>query len=137
MLLRRLIQPYDPTNDIISDTLPVRITHAGQIHYEFAFDHNEGTYVLEMALTTPIRDRNLVTAIKSALIGPVRLGWDDWHQMAEDFIEYCVKEDFNLMALPKTPAYDGQRIMRKELSAAWLGQDKTPLEIMGICIHLS
>jgi len=136
LLSYRLIQPYDPTDMAIADDLLVRVTHSGRIHYEFAFERQEGSYVTEMALTTPIRRNELVDLVRSRLKSGKSLVESDWQQIRGVFMQYCLEEDEIFFTVPSTPSYTGQRAMRDELRSIWgegvakLGQEELLLVVL-------
>lgn len=71
LLNYRLVEPYDPTEQLVHEELRIRIMHSGQIHHEFA--QRNFVYIQSMALTTPMRDRGVVDEISSILQGRRRL----------------------------------------------------------------
>jgi len=113
----RLIIPYDLTDEIIYDELRLRIAPAGRIHYELAFAHQEGSYLSEMALTTPIRDLRTREFITEKLDG--RMNYEGWVRIQAAFVDYCLTEDNIHTKIPANAMYESQRLMREELRGTW------------------
>lgn len=113
----RLVEPYDPTEHVVHEGLRVRVTHSGQIHHEFA--QRNLVYIQSMALTTPMRDRGVVDAIRGVLQARGRLEREDWDQIRKTFMEYVLAEDKALISLPNIEMYGSQRAMRSELNKRW------------------
>jgi len=130
----RLIQPYDPSVNEVSDDLLVRITWAGRIHYGFMLAEKEGSYLSEMALTTPIRDDELVDRVRERLKHGGKMEYLDWRKVQQGFLDYCLKQDERLLSIPTMDAYEGQRRMRAEIIQTWdieayrSGQEELELE---------
>ena len=114
----RIVEPYDPTLSEVRDELQVRITHAGKIHFEFAFADSEGAYLSEMALTTGIRDREFVDRQRAILKGG-KMRYQDWERLRTAFMAYCLREDARIVSLPAAEGYEGQKLMRADLSDTW------------------
>jgi hypothetical protein len=129
LLEHRIVQPYDPTDMEVGDELSLKITHAGQMHYEFAFERQEGSYVSEMALTTPLRHVAFVDQIRERLKSK-KLAWSDWQVIRGQFMSHCLSEDSTYLAIPSAKSYDGQRAMRQELKIVWVDEElmRTNLE---------
>ena len=118
LLEHRILEPYDPTDRDVEPEIRVRVTPAGRIHYEFAFESREGSYMQQMALTTPIGSIETLDAIGSIMRR--RLTWEDWMQLAREFARYCLNEDARFVSVLPLSAYDGQRDLRTQFEAAWL-----------------
>lgn len=124
-LLRcRLIEPYDPTDNEVYEDQRVRVTHSGQIHYEFT--QNDDVYLTSMSLTTDIRDMDLIAEIRDIKKGRNgKIGKDEWMKIIMIFVEYMLKEDEKFVVLPNLDTYSGQIAMRLELRQKWFCQSKT------------
>lgn len=117
LLEYRLVEPYDPTEQIVHEELRIRITHCGQIHYEFT--KNDFIYIQSMALTTPMRGHYTVDKIREILQDKGKMGREDWDQIQRVFMEYVLEEDLAIVSLPSLEMYDSQRAMRSELRSKW------------------
>jgi len=116
LLRYRLIEPYDPTDNVVYEDQRVRVTHSGQIHYEFT--QNDDIYLTSTSLTTDIRDMDLVTSIKD-IRKRGKMGKEDWNNVIRMFVEYLLHEDEKFIVLPNMDLYSGQLTMRAELRAKW------------------
>lgn len=123
LLRRRLVEPYDPTDDEISMEQRIRITHSGEIHLEFVL--TDDTYIRNMAYATPITDRALVQAMRTRLFGrnQERMQADDWRIFISKFAQYCIKEDKHFINLPTLPSYASQADMRKRFTEKWVWEE--------------
>ncbi|GAG65468.1 unnamed protein product [marine sediment metagenome] len=65
LLSYRLIQPYDPTDQVVYEDQRLRVSHSGRIHCEFSL--TKDSYVSHMALVTPIRHYALVSGIRDIM----------------------------------------------------------------------
>lgn len=116
LLSYRLIQPYDPTDQIIYEDQRLRVSHSGRIHYEFSL--TKDSYVSHMALVTPIRNYDLVSDIR--LIMRSKLKRTEWLNIISTFMKYCLEQDEIFISLPKAPAYNSQSQLRHELKMKWI-----------------
>ena len=116
LLQHRLIEPYDPTEDIIYEDLRVKVTSAGKIHYELAT--NNETYVTQMALTTPIRDNLLITKQRE-IFSTQKLNRGHWLRLISNFIKYVLEEDAKFVSIPDRDMYEIQLNLRTELEYQW------------------
>ncbi|WGV23969.1 hypothetical protein [Halotia branconii] len=114
----RLIEPYDPTDINIYESQRVKITPCGRIHYEFAVDDKEGSYMIEMALTTPVIGKNYIGKVRD-LMNKRKLNWQDWCTVIKWFINYCLEKDKVYISLPTSEAYDSQRFLRERIHQNW------------------
>ncbi|MBN2321282.1 MAG: AAA family ATPase [Acidobacteria bacterium] len=117
LLQFRLIEPYNPTDMDIYEEQQVRITHSGQIHWEFVFGRDHLTYMTSMSVVTPIRDNGVVSHIQQMM--KTHLDINSWKEIAATFVEYLLQQDETFMTLPTVSTYDSQRRFRKELSTRW------------------
>ncbi len=111
----RLVEPYDPTDQGVYETQRLRVTHCGQIHYEFAL--RDDVYVTSMALTTGVRSGDLVAELRD--IKSRKMGKGDWLEISKIFIKYILREDEAFVSIPTMDMYKGQAQMRNELRNCW------------------
>ena len=123
LLEYRLIEPYNPTDVEIYEEQRIRVTYAGHIHWEFVLGTEHAIYMANMALTTPVREENVVSYIRDKRRH--HLFRDDWNEIASKFMEYCLRQDELFITLPAAEAYESQRQIRQELSARWISVRKT------------
>jgi len=116
LLRYRLVEPYDPTDNVVYEDQRVRVTHSGQIHYEFT--QNDDIYLTSTSLTTDIRDMDLVTSVKD-IRKRGKMDKEDWNNVIRMFVEYLLHEDEKFIVLPNMDLYSGQLNMRTELRTKW------------------
>ena len=118
LLVYRLVEPYDPTDEAISLEGRVRITHCGRIHMEFCL--TDRTYMEQMALATAVQDADFVSRERYRIFGSGRTEAEDWHLLVANFVKYCMKEDKVQVTVPAMSQYKGQRDLRVKLETQWL-----------------
>ncbi|MCG7932626.1 MAG: hypothetical protein N0E44_21640 [Candidatus Thiodiazotropha lotti] len=117
LLNYRLIEPYDPTDSEIYSEQRLRVTHSGQLHYEFM---NHGfIYLQNMSLVTPIRNIMLVDELRQ-LMDNKKMSRLDWDRLKKKFVSYLLEEDCKFISIPKLEHYSGQRLLREELRSNWV-----------------
>lgn len=117
LLAYRLVEPYDPTDEEMCESLRIRITHSGKIHYEFA--QRDFIYIQGMALTTPLRGHRVSEEIRSILHGSGKMDRGDWDRIRKAFMDYVLEEDAIWMSIPNADMYASQTSMRTELNRRW------------------
>ena len=126
LLNRRLIEPYDPTETCIYESLRVKITHCGRIHYEFVTDDKDGAYMSEMSLMTPVSSQEYILKSKELLIENEKLSDQDLQRIRNSqkivkwFVEYCLEKDHLYISLPNFPSYQSQKTLREILYKTWI-----------------
>jgi hypothetical protein len=116
LLQYRLLETYDPTDNAIYEQQRVRITPSGKIHYEISL--NDDIYVSHMALTTPIRNYDLVYEIRE--VRKHKMEGKDWYIIISKFISYCLEQDKQFINIPELPSYHGQKFLRTDLKRKWV-----------------
>jgi energy-coupling factor transporter ATP-binding protein EcfA2 len=120
LLKWRLIEPYDPTDSEVHDLQRLRVTHAGRLHLELAFARQEANYMIEMGMTTLIRDRQTVLDLRRKLASDEgRMRWEDWEGFIFQFVTYVLEGDKRTMSVPSHDAYRTQQRLRDELRRTW------------------
>ncbi len=114
----RLIEPYDPSDTDITEVLRVRVTHSGQMHYEFAVA--DFVYLTSMASCTAIRSGSVVQEMKELLNRSGKRTRDDWNRLKSMFVAYLLNEDKVFLRQPASNKYDSQRVLREELRSKWV-----------------
>jgi energy-coupling factor transporter ATP-binding protein EcfA2 len=119
LVSRRLVEPYDPTRLDMSEDQKVHITHSGKLHAELALQNQ--TYLVEMAVTTPMRAGTHFDELKAILSSGRRgkMSAEDWRHLCGTFVHYCISQDRLFCEIPEVPAYHSQRDMRKEWEMRW------------------
>ena len=112
MLDRRLIEPYDSSENTIADGQRFAITHNGRIHVELALD--DPYYMAQMAFATPIRTQAVVDRIRG--IKAQGMAAAEWDEVRRAFIIYCHAQDRIFVHIPSDPIFDGQRSLRRDLN---------------------
>lgn len=113
----RLAEPYDPTDLQIYMDQRVKVTHAGRIHMEFALE--DETYVVQMALATPIRNADIAARGREIFYGGRKMNRIDWLEILGEFANYCHNEDEIFVTVPNVPSYAGQRELRERFVRRW------------------
>ncbi len=132
LLSYRLIEPYDPTDEKIQPEQKVSITDSGTMHLDLLL--HEPTYLVQMALVTGIRNKNLSSEIASMNRSKLSLE-DKYFQIRKLFIDYCLEQDRRFISLPSNENYYGQvslieQLERKEIEknvlvhVKWFNGDK-------------
>ena len=113
----RLIEPYDASDESLDSSQRVAITHSGRMHYEMAT--MEQFFVGDMAFATPLRSTSVVDALRG--IKSQKMAATEWRAVQKIFIAYCLEQDELYVRLPKDVIYEGQRQLRNDLKARWIG----------------
>ncbi|MCZ4279581.1 cold shock domain-containing protein [Kiloniella laminariae] len=111
LLDTRLVEPYDPTDNIATNGHLVSITNSGEMHIELAL--HDKTYFSQMALTTGIRNHELASTLK-------KFNEEKKHieEIRVNFKEYCIKQDAIFIKIPASNEnYKNQRSLVDELQA--------------------
>ena len=117
LLEYRLVEPYDPSTTDVTDSLKVRVTHSGQIHYEFA--QNDFVYMQCMAQSTSVRRTGAVDGIKKVLQRSGKRTRNDWDEIKRVFAEYLLKQDSIFLNVPEMDAYRSQKQLRQDFESNW------------------
>lgn len=112
----RLLEPYEPTFEHITPTTRMAITFSGRMHLEMAL--NDGVYLGQMALTTPIRSEVVVREIRD--ISSKKMDYSDWVNVRKVFAKYCLDQDRVFVSIPNHQAYSTQDILRKDFRSKWI-----------------
>lgn len=128
LLNYRLIEPYDPTDTDVYESLQVKVTNSGRIHYELCTDDSEGVYMSEMALITPVNSQEYISKNRATLQKSRKLSHWDWRSISKKFIEYCLEQDQLFISLPRSDSYQSQKTLRENLYQTWV---VTPIYTQG------
>lgn len=120
LMVTRLIEPYDPSDDRVGSFQRARITYSGRMHGEFAVQ--DQTYVSQMALRTGVLKSEVAEQIKRAYINKT-VGPRDWLSVIQTFISYCLDEDSAFMKVPAHNNYKGQQQLRRQLTLRWTNRN--------------
>jgi energy-coupling factor transporter ATP-binding protein EcfA2 len=120
LLRYRLIEPYDPTSVSLSESLRVKITSCGKIHYELATQQED--YVIQVGQTTEVRPSLGIDAIRSQLRQQGKRSRDDWKTIASKLANVFLDEDKAMFHAPNLDSYDGQRQLRQRFGLRWTFQ---------------
>lgn len=115
MVKYRLIEPYEPTVEEITPTTRLAVTPSGHMHFEMCI--NYAVYLEQMALTTPIRSEAKIRSMREAT--GHKMGVAEWVVVKQEFVEYCLSEDTQLLSCPSHPDYTSQIQLRREFKR-WL-----------------
>ena len=63
LVMMRLVEPYDPSTSVLSDSQKLAITYKGLAHYELSTKNP--VYFYQMAITTGISDQEVESDIRS------------------------------------------------------------------------
>jgi len=86
----RLVEPYDPSVNILSDSQKLAITYKGLAHYDLATKNS--VYFYQMALTTGIADHEIAHNIKVQYRSTKPFG-ETTSYVRRQFSEYLLRED--------------------------------------------
>lgn len=120
-LEHRLIEPFDPNDETLSEGQRVAITHAGRMHYELAT--TDAVYVGQMAFATRIRSASVVDKIRTVKSGS--MGSAEWAAVRRTFVVNALAQDRIFARVPSDPMFDGQRQLRHDLLGNWGGSGRS------------
>ena len=126
LLQYRLVEPYDPSVTNVTENLRVRVTHSGQIHYEFVM--RDFVYMQSVALCTAIRSNSAIQDMKSLRQNSGRLSRHGWKKLKSIFVDYMLVEDATLLKVPEASEYKNQHVMRNSLKSKWVVPQASPSE---------
>ena len=118
LLRYRLLEPYDPSETKVTESLRVRVTHSGQIHYEFVM--RSFVYMQSVALCTAIRSSSAIHDMKSLWHNRGKFTRQDWDKFRSIFVKYILLEDATFLTVPDTVEYKSQHVMRNDLMNNWV-----------------
>jgi cold shock CspA family protein len=116
LLVARLVEPYDASQQSVDASQRIAITHSGRMHFELAT--TDQFYVGNMAYATPIRCADVVETLRR--IRAHKMTGLDWAEVQKQFVTYCFGQDTLFALLPKDAMYEGQRQFRSELKRRWV-----------------
>jgi cold shock CspA family protein len=90
MVSLRLTEPYDPSENVLSDYQKLAITYKGISHYDLST--RNGVYFYQMAVTTAIADPETVYAIKTSYKSNRPFG-EITNFVRKQFSNYLIHED--------------------------------------------
>jgi cold shock CspA family protein len=123
----RLVEPYDASDDEVHSEQRIAIAHSGRMHFEMAT--TDLTYIVEMALATPIRLGQVVDELRNLIKEKKRQ--DIAETLAKVFVTFCLNEDAVFARVPADGLYAGQRQMREELKKRWVDKASDAQSIRG------
>lgn len=106
----RLVEPYDPTSELLEDTTKIKISPSGLIHIELGTD--DSTYLEHVGSATPIRACEQLSMLRT-LFASKKLDRDDWEKIAATFASYVIAQDE--IFCPAANNLPGQEIIRSTL----------------------
>ena len=118
LLKYRLIEPYDPSEKHVTEDLRVRVTHSGQIHYEFVM--GDFVYMQSIALCTAIRNGSTIQDMKTLWRNSGKFTRQDWNKLRSILVEYILSEDATFLTFPNADEYKSQHVMRDTLKQKWV-----------------
>lgn len=86
----RLVEPYDPTSELLEDTTKVKISPSGLMHIELGTE--DLTYLEHVGSATPMRSSDQLAELR-ALFQIKKLDRDDWGKIAAVFAGYLITQD--------------------------------------------
>jgi predicted type IV restriction endonuclease len=106
----RLVESYDPTNEILLDNTKIKITPSGLMHIELGLD--DLTFIEHVGLATPIRTGQYLDNLRT-LLQSKKLDREDWTRISGTFVKYLITQDE--IFCPAVSALSGQEIIRSTL----------------------
>jgi hypothetical protein len=114
----RLIEPFDASDDVVSDGTRVGLTPSGHAHLEFAASAD--VYVEQMALVTGYRYTNIRDAIDRYSRDMTVVGNRD--AVKTLFFRYLLSDDGMKFVVPNVQGYSSLTKLRNELAIKWKTQ---------------
>jgi len=124
LLARRLVEPFDASEERVTNTQRLAVTHSGRMHYEMST--TDPIYLRHMALTTPIRTTSVVDRLKAVRGDGAEITGSDWNNIRRVFVLYCMGQDRLYVKVPIDPIYNGQRQLVRDLNGKWVGNKLEP-----------
>jgi CspA family cold shock protein len=87
------------------------------MHVEMAL--GDPLYVSQMAFATPLRSTSIVERLRA--IKQSAMAETEWNKVRRTFLLYCFAQDRIFVRVPRDPMFEGQRMLRKDLSGRWTG----------------
>jgi cold shock CspA family protein len=113
----RLAEPFDASSKALSADQRIAITHSGRMHVEMAL--GDPLYVSQMAFATPLRSASVVERLRTIKQGSMAEA--EWDKVRRIFLLYCFAQDRTFLRVPRDAMFDGQRMLRRDLSGRWVG----------------
>ncbi|WP_146218509.1 AAA family ATPase [Pseudomonas sp. RW409] len=106
----RLVEPYDPTSELLEENTKVKISPSGLIHIELGSD--DKTYIEHVGLATPIRSSESLGVLRE-LFQAKKLEREDWDRISATFVSYLMAQDE--IFCPTANNLPGQDLIRATL----------------------
>lgn len=106
----RLVEPYDPTSEVLNESTKIKISPSGLIHTELGSD--DLTYIEHVGLATPIRNGEHLSTLRG-LFTAKKFDRDDWSKISGIFVDYLMSQDE--IFCPATSILPGQELLRATL----------------------
>lgn len=111
----KLIEPYDPSNSILSNIQKLAITYKGMAHYDLSTKNN--VYFFQMAITTGICDPEIASDIRSYYKSD-RFFTEKTLYIRKKFSEYLIQEDKKyIIEVEDNDQFECQRDLLKSICA--------------------
>lgn len=114
LLAYRLVEPFDPTADSLENAKKICITPSGRLHVEMALE--DDNYTGQMAIRTGFRSSESAEKIREIHDRDSKSS-EDWDEIINIFIGYCIEQDKLFVSVPSNPSYQGQQLLRNDLEA--------------------
>jgi cold shock CspA family protein/Cdc6-like AAA superfamily ATPase len=121
MISLRLVEPYDPSVNVLSDYQKLAITYKGNAHYDLSTKNN--VYFYQMAVTTAIADPEVVHKIKTSYKSNRPFG-EVTAYVRKQFSEYLVLEDKKFVSSDQDKEqFECQRDLLRDIES--FGKDRS------------
>lgn len=111
----KLLEPYDPSDSILSDTQKLAITYKGIAHYDLSTKNS--VYFYQMALTTGISNPEVVANIRSYYKSS-RPFSDITSYIRKQFSDYLINEDKKFTStLQDKEQFECQRVLFRDIQS--------------------
>ncbi|BBF78559.1 type I restriction endonuclease [Acinetobacter ursingii] len=113
LVMMRLVEPYDPSTSVLSDSQKLAITYKGLAHYELSTKNP--VYFYQMAITTGISDPEVASDIRSYYKSD-KFFSDKTSYIRRKFAEYLIYEDKKyLVEVHDKDQFECQRELTKDI----------------------
>lgn len=117
LLTHRLIEPYDPTTQDMTESLRVRVTQCGKMHFEFGTIQEP--YLCYVGQVTETRPSTSVDCARALLKQTSKRTREDWRKIAHSLSEVFMNEDQLLFHIPEVANYESQKNLRVRFANRW------------------
>jgi cold shock CspA family protein len=112
IFIERLVEPYDASDQSISPTVRLSITHRGIMHLELAVFNS--VFFEQLALTTRITDPEVAREMRRTIFSPAPLA-KQMGSLRAQFATFLIREDARFGTVPDASQFESQRHLTMDL----------------------